>query len=838
MTETCLVDSPVATESTDLWTNGFFHVAFRHPALTSEIREVLRACGSSLGTYLADVKLDNVRRAFNKEQVAEVEKAIFDHFKLKKAILPLRILKDAVYQLNRGKQKCIPMPRLVDRLEKDPNLLTEEFPHAQETMDIWLKAERKWTERCSDWDSAERNQPVAWEMLIAFAAFHSGNLSVGRAVALAEALAEPQRFFACSETRAYADLPIATGTGTDYLFMRWYPDNSTQLLMSRVNPAEVQRVISECSRPGLKRADRNSLIAQRIIDGINRELGRAGVERSSQPKSLKNFLATISLSLRSKLQCALVDFASKLTSRPLLPAAIGRINGDPMTESAKSLIKTTVSLRSEEPDNPEAYAPADKRKDEPSWAKQLRSAFFLGKTEQACNVIEDLLKWADITPAGKQLCTLALKLLRGPASTGDPWAISSVRCSVLTVMRRFALGRKDEDPAGYESVTFTALFKEALDDAAEDSDAPVRLQRTVAWALREYHRHLVHDYDAKSINEAKVFRVPSGLLPVDARVISLDDLFRAIEIIKTAQNPRWSELYRRIALGQIVLLFLAGLRRMEALGLDPADVWPSPLFDIFVRENRHRGLKTPNAERRTVLSTFAYPFNELLDYVWDLYDEAKERGTALDCGISDDVIVPIIHEALFQATGDEDCHAHTLRHSAAHWMLLRLALSDLAFVPNLFPHLPLTTRWLEASRTFRGLFYSNNDQSSSNDHAWAVASTLGHSNPSISMRSYVHCLDLWLSLALEFTSSPGGENADEHLRKLSGLPHSTAHTRLRSTKKEEPLRRREFQAEFTRGVFRERFGLPELKPENSTIASRIDARNYDPESSCPVPRDL
>jgi integrase len=742
-------------------------------------------------------------------------------------ILPLRILKDAVYQLNRDKQKCIPTPTLVDRLLKDPNLLTEEFPGAQEAADIWLKAERKWTERCSDWDSAERNQPVAWEMVIAFAALHSGNLSIGRAVALAEALAEPQRFFACSKIRVYADLPIATGTGTDYLLMRWYPDNSTQLLMSRINPAEVQRVISECSRPGLKRADRNRLIAQRIVDGINRELIRAGGERPSQPKSLKNFLGMIALSLRSKLPCSLVDFASKLTSRPLLPAAIGRINGDPVPEAALSLAGAAVRFRSEEPDNPEAYASADKRKDEPSWAKQLRSAFFSGETDQACDIIEDLLKWPDITPAGKQLCTLALKLFRGPASTGDTWAFSSVRCCVLTVMRRFALGRKDEDPAGYESVTFTALFKEALDDAAEDSDAPTRLQRTVSWALREYHRHLVHDdYHAKSINEAKVFRVPSGLLPVDARVISLDDLFRAIEIIKTAKNPRWTDLYRRIALGQIVVIFLAGLRRMEALGLDPADVWPSPLFDIFVRENKHRGLKTSNAERRSVLSTFAYPFNELLDYVWDLYDEAKERGTALDCGISDDVIVPIIHEALYQATGDDDCHAHTLRHSAAHWMLLRLALSDsdLDYVPNLFPHLPLTMRWLEVSKTFRGLFYLNNDRASSNDHAWAVASALGHSNPNISMRSYVHCLDVWLSLALESIASSRGEVGDEQLRKLSGLPHSTAHTRLASTKDEEPIRKRELQVEFTRRLFKERFGLRELKPENSTVAFRIAAQ--------------
>jgi hypothetical protein len=106
-------------------------LAARHPAVTSELREVLRACESPLGAYLAEAELDDVPRDSTKEQVKKVEKAIFNHFKPKKAILPLRILKDAVYQLNRGLQKCIPTPKLVDRLQKDPNLLTEELPRAR-----------------------------------------------------------------------------------------------------------------------------------------------------------------------------------------------------------------------------------------------------------------------------------------------------------------------------------------------------------------------------------------------------------------------------------------------------------------------------------------------------------------------------------------------------------------------------------------------------------------------------------------------------------------------------------------------------------------------------------
>ncbi len=283
MNEACIPVLQVDTPSTDLWTNGFFHLAARHPAVTLKLREVLRACQSPLGSYLADIRQDSDPCDFTKEQVAEVEKAIFDHHKLKNAILPLRILKDAVYQLNRGLQKCIPSPMLVDRLLKDPNLLTEEFPRAQKVVGIWLEAEQRWIDYCCSWDSAERSKPIRWEMAIAFAALHAGNLSIGRAVALAEALVEPRRFFACSQYRAYADLPVAIGEGADYLFSRWYPNNPTLLLMSRVAPAEVQRAISECSPPGVKRSERHGRIAQKIIDGINSEFSRVGVECSSLP---------------------------------------------------------------------------------------------------------------------------------------------------------------------------------------------------------------------------------------------------------------------------------------------------------------------------------------------------------------------------------------------------------------------------------------------------------------------------------------------------------------------------------------------------------------------------
>ena len=62
-----------------------------------------------------------------------------------------------------------------------------------------------------------------------------------------------------------------------------------------------------------------------------------------------------------------------------------------------------------------------------------------------------------------------------------------------------------------------------------------------------------------------------------------------------------------------------------------------------------------------------------------------------------------------------------------------------------------------------------------NDHAWAVATTLGHSNPdTVTLRHYVHCLDILLALFLESRTKFGAPSSPKQLRRISGLPRSTA----------------------------------------------------------------
>jgi hypothetical protein len=501
------------------------------------------------------------------------------------------------------------------------------------------------------------------------------------------------------------------------------------------------------------------------------------------PRSLKDFLETIAKCLRVELPSVLVDYASGIVRSPsLLPGSIDRINGDPTVYTSRRIADSNTKANNPFLDLCEAYSRKTRFEKEPRWMCDLRNAFRIIDVELTKKAIGKIQRSSDTTPSGKQLCSLTKKLLSGPAYSGDPLSYSSIKCCILTIARRFAIQKKYEDPVGYTKTTLEQLYRLAVVESAEDSTSPHRLQRIVAWALRQYHWHLVEEYDAKKINEEIAFPYKSGSDPVDAHILSVDEIFQAIEYIEVSRNRRWKRLYRTIARGQIIIFFLGGLRRAEGLGLMPSDMLPGPLCEVMVRDNDSRTLKTKNAYRRVVLGALAHPFPELLDPVYALFREAASRKTDLSCGISDDVIVPIIHEALQAVTESKECHLHTLRHSAAHWMFMRLMLADLDRIPEIFPHLPKTTLLLKAAPEFRWLLLHNDH--AMNDHAWAVAVTMGHSNPDkVTLRYYVHCQDLLTNLFLEARTKQGTPATRDELRSLSGLPQRTANSQLLAPEK-------------------------------------------------------
>lgn len=459
-------------------------------------------------------------------------------------------------------------------------------------------------------------------MVIVSAVLRCGLLSVKRVVALARALADPQKHFGRSLIRGYADLGLLPHGGIEEV-VRWYPNHRLLLLISRVSPSIVKEALTRCSRAEATASTRDRRIAQVIFDGIVAEFRFRDVDPGLLPRSLSYFVTTIAQDLRDEFPSTLIDYASGRVHGPsFLPGSAGRINNESSVYKPLTPKSQAADQPNELPDLREAYA-QNTRQQEPKWMLRLRAAFSEADAKQTLQAISAIERSQKTTPSGRQLCTLAKKLLTGPAYSGNPWSFSSIRCCILTIARRFALHREDDDPAKYSRTTLQELYRLVIDQSAEGSVSPQRLRRTVAWTLRQYHRHLVAAYGAPTIDEDIALRVASGPDRADAYVLSIEEIFKALEYIEVSRNRKWKKLYRTVARGQIVLDFLGSLRRAEGFGLVPSDLLPGPFCEVIVRGNDNRGLKTENAYRRALLGILAHPFPELLDPVHELFHRSR-----------------------------------------------------------------------------------------------------------------------------------------------------------------------------------------------------------------------
>ncbi len=144
------------------------------------------------------------------------------------------------------------------------------------------------------------------------------------------------------------------------------------------------------------------------------------------------------------------------------------------------------------------------------------------------------------------------------------------------------------------------------------------------------------------------------------------------------------------------------------------------------------------------MSIFMAPFQDFqkIALAWAQSGAQSDPHASLFDGASDDLIICMVNEALRAVTGNDRVRYYNLRHSFACWTITRLLISDLPYIPDLFPHLPMTSIWLQHSKDFRLSLYGNDRVS--NDHAWALSTLLGHSRPTVSLANYCHTLDILL----------------------------------------------------------------------------------------------
>jgi|GEM_PF-3062687 len=335
-------------------------------------------------------------------------------------------------------------------------------------------------------------------------------------------------------------------------------------------------------------------------------------------------------------------------------------------------------------------------------------------------------------------------------------AVSTIKGFLSSTGKRLASVTGDIDITELDEAGFEDIYWQVLEDAQTNS-----LKRAIAKGLTEFHEFMVHRYGAPELQGSKAMGMGRSAVPVDANIISLDEYERILKRLLTykALNTFHEEL-GLIAKLIVILGFRCGLRRSEVLKLRIADYHPGMRCELLIRPWSNRRLKTKSSTRKMpvhVLLTEAEL--QLLDQ-WVYKRLEQEKKTAPDElknkylfalpesqleSIPEEFLFRKIHHVMREVTQDKTLRFHHLRHSFATWTVMRLMLSDMTYVPLLFPKQPKTQKWLEQSGAFRKSLYLNSEIT--RKHLYAAASLLGHSGPDMSLEHYVHCLDLVSMLA-------------------------------------------------------------------------------------------
>jgi integrase len=749
-------------ERKTLWDTDFLRFSKADALVAPTLRAWMSESASPLAQFLASVEYNSNFEEFTFEDVRKLEAMIVQASTSRAAALPsLRVLSKIVSQLNRLLHFSIPQPTLAIHLEPLVNpLVYSDLGLAHRSVEAWLKAEALWLTDLRKTAKSEKGCKVPFELLLFSAVLHGGILNADLAFALYAAVLEPLKYVKHSTTRGYVDLPVAWRGQTDRELRRWYPDDAVVCLIARVVECDPLPVSADY-------LDLKKVFCDRTARRLKAELHRWGVAAELLPSSIADMFQRIVLVLRSEMPTVMVTYATReIDVRSLLPPSIGQIYGDDGFQSVS--LESLEELGDVDTENTEGYDGNGLEDElEPSWLASIRACF------HGVDVVGLKARFYKLDPpdsmVAQRIIGFAKALIAHGSSSKNALKPNSIKCCVLTVARRLGPQLCEKDPATVPAETMEDHYVNAIDQAAADSDNPSRLQATVAWALREFYRHLRHEGLATPLNDMDVFTVARGYLPVDATIVSIDDVAKALEYLRFDPNPKWSDRNREIARVTVLCGFFAGLRTMEGLGALRKDFPGGPLLPFRVLASDTRGLKTINATRMVLMSVFMDPFQDFqkIASAWAQSGAQIDPQASLFDGASDDLIISMVNEALRAVTGNDRVTYYNLRHSFACWTITRLLLSDLPYIPDLFPHLPMTSIWLQHSNDFRHSLYGNDLVS--NDHAWALSTLLGHSRPTVSLANYCHTLDILLPEFLRISPALQSSLSLRERLRLSGV---------------------------------------------------------------------
>lgn len=730
-------------------------------AEVSEAARNLRAWLSDRENHLAKIltgRLNNNEP--HKNQMPDLERDIIEAFKpLRQSVHYLEALTVVVDRGNAaGIFKLCP-PRVPILIKRDPS------PFLPDKL-ITLSRAPKWRQALADTITGKQSLSAmeAIGQILCSAALNGGALSTSLLRALYQQMENPIEVL---EGRSFFDLRLPWRGTEDMELRRWFPDEITESLWLRLSIDHLRDTRgNQFGHPAS---------AQEVWRCIKAFLARALPDTDDRPANISVFFESILLELQIRVPVFLATFASRsFISHSLKDHAWKRLHGHRPLAGADPE-DVPASQNSEQ----DSASDQDDSRIDPDWLRDIRRALNAKDKNQAARLLAELSSRRADPPFAMPALFVgwAQFMLSKGSAIGNTLALSTIRSYVSQVAIRVVGLTAFGDVTQMSSDGLEEIYQQILEQAQSGHQ-----RRFLARGLREFHHHLVEKYEIEPINPGEVLGIGAGLSPVDANLITFDEYHEVLSYLDTNDLELDHPDLVTVAKLIFILAFRCGLRRSEVLKLEIGDIHAHDPAELLVRPYAHRRLKTKSAIRK--LPLYALLGTQELDLLrsWKAKRVDQEtrnprfkflfsipqRGYAV---VPEETVFPILHRAMRTVCADPTLRFHHLRHSFASWLFLRMELSDLPKIPDLFPHLLKTSAYLTNSKEFRGTLYGN--MRPTRKHLYAVASLLGHSGPDISLEHYIHFCDLALSLHLT-----AHKRVDRRLLvSASGLSEATAYRR-------------------------------------------------------------
>jgi len=710
-----------------------------------------------------------ITRPWTNADIREIEGLVIRNNPERKGRDLLRVLRKAARFWSLQNRALVPLPRIpiTPRKSRSPfnsNLagILNRYDDCQQILHTWLR------------QAGARDRLL--ECLVVSAMLYGGLLCNSLLASLIRSIAEKNSRTLVVNGKTHVELWLSWRGIPCAELRRWQPDLLSATLWMCITPDQVQGLLAPVDRDGalVPPSDREIVrrLGLRICDALRDTSGQF-----NKPRNLNALLHISKTTAYAEIPALLVGYASReIVSHSLCRPALQRLTGNNVPPAAGVEIDGALCRSSRLTLAEDA--------DEDSDIAKLEEAFAAEERREVRQRLQAIAGSTQEDPTIRCLADFGDSLLGSTASSGKARSVTRAKTTLISVTNSLrSVLDEGEDPSSLDTADLESLYVQAIEGAApaessstDGARKAANIKTRSARALSEFHDYLSARFGKEPVEDSAVLAYFDGLAKVEANLLTLEDYDAALAEI----DRRWPASERR-AIARILLFlgFRCGLRRREALYLRLQDLETGGHGELFVRPFAGHRLKTIHARRRLPLFALLSPeeFNELRHWVQHRIDELGRPGDFLFSipreGLS---VVPEsffeeINDVLRVATGDQTIHFHAFRHSFCTFLLLRLIVSDLQPIPDLFQ--PQTSEWFRRSPQLRKQLYGNSMHT--RRHAYLLAQLAAHGSPRTTLENYTHCLDWALAIHLERSQllRPSADVTEELVRRASGRARST-----------------------------------------------------------------